>query len=46
MWYNLKVVEADTTENQSGAAYDVTNEGFKVRRNLKLIVSVDRALCI
>lgn len=29
MWYNNKIVEADTTENQTGAAYDVNNEGFK-----------------
>jgi sodium/potassium-transporting ATPase subunit alpha len=30
MWYNNNIVEADTTENQTGAAYDVDNEGFKV----------------
>jgi magnesium-transporting ATPase (P-type) len=30
MWYNNKIVESDTTENQSGAAYEKDDEGFKV----------------
>jgi sodium/potassium-transporting ATPase subunit alpha len=29
MWFDNQIIEADTTEDQSGAQYDKTSEGFK-----------------
>lgn len=29
MWFDGQLIEADTTENQSGAQYDKTSDGFK-----------------
>jgi sodium/potassium-transporting ATPase subunit alpha len=33
MWFDNQIIEADTTEDQSGAQYDKTSEGFKVAKN-------------
>jgi len=30
MWFDNQIIEADTTEDQSGAQYDKTSDGFKV----------------
>jgi len=29
MWFDNQIIEADTTEDQSGAQYDKTSDGFK-----------------
>src|SRR5215510_7873284 len=36
MWYDNKIIETDTTEDQSRAKYDKTTTGFKVwKRNFQ-----------
>ncbi|XP_046450818.1 sodium/potassium-transporting ATPase subunit alpha-B-like [Daphnia pulex] len=39
MWFDNKIIEADTTENQSGAQYDKTSSGWKALSRVACLCS-------